>query len=332
MGDVTALVLTIGEDTTQRAVDAVKRQMLPAEDVIVVKGITPFHKALNLGASSVKTEFFVQVDSDMVPDENCFEELRKCMTDGVGIAVGHLRDPLIGRVCGIKMFRKQCFETFRFKDSISPDTDFADDIFRRGWKRVYALRFDNGHDKKLWHTFGEHSPNYTPHYTYSKYLLEGKRYRYRKDSGGLRWHFGELQNSSHGASLIAQVAMAHGIFMEQEKDLLNPYSKNDDFDFLERFLTSSGSYDIGRLETLPFDVFNSKNAFTNYYKLGADLRRADAFPAFKRCMDALNESRDVFSWVAKAGLCHGLFSSDYSEDRAEKEYAAFDDLLVEHAE
>ena len=329
MSDITAIILTIGEETTQRAIYSAKNQTLPPEEIIIINNITPFHRALNLGASKVKTEFFIQVDSDMILDENCLEDLRKCIVKNTGIAVGHLRDPLIGRVSSIKMFRKECFERVQFKNSISPDTDFRHDIWQHGWTTVYALRFFCKSNKKLWHTFGEHRPNYTPHYTFSKYLLEGRRYRYMKDLGGLIWHLGELKNSDHSVSLIAQVAMAHGIFTVEEKDLLNPYLKNEDFGFLERFMTSAGSYNLNKLEILHFYIFNPKKMFKKYYKLGINLKRANAFPAFKYCMDILNKSHDYFSWMAKIGLCHGLFPEDYSEDTFNKEYDMLNELITE---
>lgn len=329
MSDITAVVLTIGEETTKRAIDSVKKQTLPPEEIIIIKNITPFHKALKLGASKVKTEFFVQVDSDVILDEDCFEELRRSMMKNVGIVTGHLRDPLIGRVCCIKMYRRGCFEFVQFRDSISPDTDFRKDILKYGWSAAHALRFV-GKSKELWHTFGEHKPYYTPRYTFSKYLLEGRRYRYRKDLGGLLWHLGKLKNISHSVSLIAQIAIAHGIFTEEEKDLLDPYSKNEDSDFLERFLISAGTYNVNKLEVLPLFIFNPKKAFKKYYKLGIKLRKENAFPAFKYCMDILNESRDVFTWIAKVGLCHGLFSEDYSEDKTRREYDMLNDLLSEY--
>ena len=330
MTDITAVLLTIGEETTQRAIDSVKKQTLPPQEIIIIENVTPFHKALNLGASRVKTEFFIQVDSDMILDENCLEDLRKCMVKNVGIAVGHLRDPLIGRVSSIKMFRKECFEKVQFKNLISPDTDFRNDILPYGWTTVYALRFFGKSNEKLWHTFGEHRPSYTPHYTYSKYLLEGRRYRYRKDLGGLLWHLRELKNSSHNTSLIAQIAMAHGIFTEEEKDLLNPYPKDEDFDFLERFLVSARGYKITKLKVLPFFILKPRKAFKKYYKLGVELRKENAFPTFKCCMEILNSSHDDFSWIAKVGLCQGLFSEDYSEDKVENEYEILNELLSKY--
>jgi glycosyltransferase involved in cell wall biosynthesis len=313
MSDITAVVLTIGEETTQLAIDSIRKQTLPPAEIIIIENVVPFHKALNLGASEVKTEFFVQVDSDMILDENCLGGLRRCMDKEVGI----------------KMFRKECFEKVQFRDSVSPDTDFEDDILKYGWKKVYALKFADKSNKKLWHTFGEHRPSYTTHYTFSKYLLVGKRIAYRKSLGGLIWHLGELKNSDHSSALIAQIAMAHGIFMEEEKDLLKPYSKNEDFDFLERFLASTGGYNINKFGVLPFFIFDPKKAFKKYYKLGVNLRRTYASQAFKYCMDILDKSHDdYFSWIAKAGLCHGLFVEDYCEDRFERGYDMLNDGLL----
>ena len=233
MSDVTALVLSIGEDTTDRALESARRQLLPPGEIVVIRGVSPFYRALNEGASKVTTEFFVQIDSDMVLDENCFQDLRECMEDDVGMVMGHLRDPLMGRVGWIKMFRRNCFETVRYTDSISTDVVFVDSIARYGWKVVYALKPSRGTATELWHTFGEHRPAYTPHYTYSKYLVEGRRYRYRRALGALFWHFKILEKSDHPVAFIAQIALAHGLFIREDTDLLKPYEKNPEFDFLE---------------------------------------------------------------------------------------------------
>jgi hypothetical protein len=94
MSDITAIVLTIGEETTDCAIDSLKRQTVLPEEIIVIRNVTPFHKALNLGVSKVRAEFFIQVDADMILDENCLEDLRERMTENVGIAMGQLRDSI----------------------------------------------------------------------------------------------------------------------------------------------------------------------------------------------------------------------------------------------
>lgn len=329
MSNITAVLLTIGEETTQRAIDSIKRQTLQPEEIIIIENITPFHKALKLGASKVKSEFFVQVDSDMILDEDCFEKLRGCMRQNLGIVAGHLRDPLTGRACCIKMYRKECFEYVHFSDSISPDTDFREDILKHGWMAVYALRFV-GKFKMLWHTFGEHRPDYTPLYTFSKYSLEGKRSRYRKKVGDMISKLTKLKDSSHEVALIAQIAMCYGIFMKEETDMLKPFTESEDFNFLERFLKSPGSYEINKFKPLDLLFHTPKTVFKEYYKLGIDLRKANASPAFKYILDLLNKSHDDFAWIAKVGLCHGLFSEDYSKEVFEKDYIILKEFVPQY--
>src|SRR5262245_15536075 len=121
ISDVTALVLSLGEDYTERAIASVRRQSLPPAEIIVVRGISPFHRAFNSAVPRVRTEFFIQVDADMILDSTCIADLRRCISDKVGIVLGHLRDPLLGRVVGIKLFRKQCFDRVKLRDSLSSE-------------------------------------------------------------------------------------------------------------------------------------------------------------------------------------------------------------------
>jgi hypothetical protein len=57
--DVSAAVLSTGERTTQDAIASLHRQTMPVRDIIMVRDVAPFHKALNAGAAQVKTPFFI---------------------------------------------------------------------------------------------------------------------------------------------------------------------------------------------------------------------------------------------------------------------------------
>lgn len=330
MSDITAVVLTIGEETTQRALDSLKRQTVLPEEIIVIRDVTPFHKALNLGASKVQTEFFIQVDSDMILDENCLEDLRGHMIEdnNLGIVVGPLRDTLVELISGVKMFRKKCFEKIQFKNSVSPDTDYYNDIEKYGWKCIYVLNLrysvaSNG----FCHTFGEHRPTYTPLYTYSKYYVLGRRYRYRKDFVGLNWRFRQLECNYHDLSLMAQIGMAHGLFSEEEKDLLKPYSRNKDFDVLENFSKGRDNSDIKSADILLRLTLGPKTVFEEFYKLGIGLRRSNSFSGLERCMNILAKGHGGSSCIAKLSLCHGIFYEDYNEKKVNKEYEMLKELL-----
>ena len=233
MSDISAVVLSLGEATTARAISSIRCQTVPAREILTVENVTPFHWhwALNRGASQVRTTYFCQVDADMVLDEDCFERLLGVMGPDIGIACGYLRDPLIGKVSSIRVFRRECFDTVRFEDSISPDTDFRDAIRDRGWQTVFALRYEGSPD--LWHTFGSHLPVYSPEYTFRKHMFLGRRYLYRRDLSGFIWHLNAVKRSKHAASFVAEIALAHGAFGQDNRDLLGRAAFEQDFAVLE---------------------------------------------------------------------------------------------------
>jgi asparagine synthase (glutamine-hydrolysing) len=304
--EISAVVLTTGEPTTQAAIDSLHRQTAALADIIVVRDIAPFHKALNAGVTQVKTPFFVQVDADMVLDDHCIDALRSGMRRDVGIVVGHLRDPLIGQVVGVKLFRTACFQIGMFEDSISPDTDFVADIARPGWKTVYIGRVrTSGPDQ--WATYGEHRPDYSRPYTYRKHLMEGCRYRYRQTPEAIRWHFGQLEVSWHPAALAAQIGLAQGIFLEQITDLQGTSTIEDNFAEFTAFLSGLATDEHeSEVDHADRDL-SARECFQKYYRLGVELRDADDLQTFHRYLRRFKNTRhDKVAWISKIALCQGL--------------------------
>ena len=257
-----------------------QQSVLPA-DIVVIEHVIPFHRALNLGASRVKTEFFIQVDADMILDDNCIADLRGCVSDGVGMVLGHLRDPLLGSIEAIKLFRTECFDNVQLRDCVSSETEFNDDIVRKGWTMIYALK-SSGDRASERHTFGAHCPDYDARYTFDKFMREGAKARYRK--AGLWDIFHRLKNSRHRAAVTAVIAVAHGFFTTVTGDMHGELKDSEEFQFVEHFLTSSQNEDISpiaRPELLHLDL---RNAFKRSLRLGILLRRQHAVATFKRLM------------------------------------------------
>ena len=323
--DVSAVVLTTGEPTTQGAIDSLRRQTAPPSDIILVRDVVPFHRAMNAGAAQVKTAFFVQVDADMVLDDHCVAALREGMRRDVGIVVGHLRDPLIGQIVGIKLFRTAVFRTRMFQDSISPDTDFVADIARAGWKTVYVGKLKNsGSDQ--WATYGEHRPDYSLRYTYRKYLIEGCRYRYRQKAAAARWHFAQLGASRHPSALAAQIGLARGLFLEKITDQLGTSRVDEDFVQLSRFLSGTATAQRdGDLDQAGRDM-SPRERFYAHYRLGVELGRANDLQTFKRCLGLQN---DQAGWISKIALCKGLFSRQEDEAAINADYQTLCGFLFE---
>lgn len=324
--DVTAVVLTVDEPYTQRALASVERQAIPVAEVVVVRGTVPFHRALNEGAARVRTPYFVQVDADMVLDPTCCAELRACVAEGVGVAIGHLRDPLLGRVAGIKLFRTSCFEHERFPDSVSPDTDFGNAIARRGWSTVYALKVPAMAGDRL-HVFGEHAPDYTPLYTFRKYALVGARHRYRRAAASLRELVRGLRASRHPAAFYALIGTAYGISLPDRNDLLEPWRRCPDFERLERFLAGGRAEAEPAAEVRGFALLNVRDAWRRGYACGIELYRRQAPGAFVASVNLLADEKGTIAWVALVGLCHGLFVDRLDGAEAERAFASLNQVL-----
>jgi glycosyltransferase involved in cell wall biosynthesis len=322
MSDVTAVILSLGENYTERAIASVRRQSLPAAEMIVIRGISPFHRAFNSAVSRVRTEFFVQVDADMILDSTCIADLRGCMSERVGIVVGHLRDSLLGRIIGIKLFRKLCCDRVNLQDSLSSETDSAEAILKEGWTTIYPAKYLGD-----WGTFGEHRPDYNPHYTFCKFLRDGAKARYRRNGLSLRRVFRRLQGSEHKVATIATIGAAHGIFIKEKRDLHGPLMQSDEFEFLERFLITGEESRVERF--LPENLLrgNLKKVFKKFYELGIQLRGSSAPLRFAAQMRHLQEGHSIASWVALVGVCHGLFFEGYDEAEAEEAFALLKDLL-----
>jgi hypothetical protein len=309
VSDVSAVVLSIGEPFTPRAVASVLTQTLPLHEVVLVENVSPFFRAMNEGARRVTTAFFVQVDADMILDPTCVEALRAEVGDDTGIAVGELRDPLLGQVVGVKLFRTECFKKAEFPDSITPDTDFGAAIGRRGWKTLYVGHpgEDTGAPPR---TFGEHHPDYTPAYTYRKHLLEGRRLRYRGARWGLRWSFRRLDDSAHPLAGLAQIALAHGFFLPTDRDQLTPWVDEPDAARLVTLLETDRRCVAPCSDLFPLDRHRRlREVFRRFALAGSALASADAGASIRDVLGAVSGTQHGWhGLVAKIALSHGVLS------------------------
>lgn len=326
MSDVTALLFTIGEPYAARAVESVRRQTLAAAEIVVIgPSESPFHRAFNAGTRKVCTDFFLQVDSDLVLDPDCVAVLRACARDEVGVVTGRLRDPLLGRIGAVRLFRTACFERAAFPDTISPDTDFAAAIDAAGWRRLDALARRAG-PPDLWHTFGEHRPDYTPLYTFAKFRLDGGRYRYRRDPHTLRDLVARLRRSTHGAARLALIALLHGVFHRDTSDQLRPYAADAEGALAERFLSANGA-PAGRLpDPQGADL---RDVFVRFLAHGAELSARTDVATLHAAIDHLAAAApaSAASLVALLALCHGLFQPLTGTD-LDQDFALLEGWLV----
>jgi hypothetical protein len=304
MSDVSAVVLTVGEQTTNRALASLKAQSLPVEDVVIVEGVRPFHRAFNSGVEQVTTPFFVQVDADMVLDPDCVEVLRGAMSPTVGIAVGALRDPLMGTVAGVKAFRRSCLEAVRLRDTIGPEIEFSLALGRLGWLTQYLYRdLQSGRHP----TLGSHRPDYTVEYVFGTYYLLGRLYGHREDTGALRWRFTQLRRSAHPMAPVARLAMAHGIFGCETRDIAKPPPSPADSTFLRRLTEMPPDASVMPRQVLPPMALATEALFEAFHELGASLRVASHIRV-RACLRALGEADHPSSLLAEVALGSGALA------------------------
>jgi glycosyltransferase involved in cell wall biosynthesis len=233
--DVTALVLTIGEKTFNKSVESLKKQSLRPKDIIVVKNIIPFHKAINQGINLVKTEYFIQCDADMILDPDCIEVLRSFMKNKTGVVIGYLEDALLGTVQAVKMFRTGCIKSKPFPDSVTTDTDRINYMRKEGYQISFARR----QGRKYSHSpdvFGKHCPDYdSPLYVFEKFLLMGSIVRNRHSFDEFKACLAALKRSKHPMAEVALIALCHGIFLTKKKCGHKPFKETKDFKILQEF-------------------------------------------------------------------------------------------------
>ena len=308
MSDVSAVLLSSGEPTKDEAIEALGRQSLPPDEIVVIEGVSPFSRALNEGASRVATPFFVQVDADMILDPDCLHELRSKMKPGVGMVIGRLRDPITGPTVGVKLFRTACFGASQLPDSISADTDFRDLITAQGWKTTHVSADEN-------RTVGDHRPVYVPAYTWRKYLIEGGRLRYRGSNGGLRYRLDKLERSTHEQALLARIGLAHGFFRIGDRDELIAGLADVDADQVQSLMDelSRNGPPLPGAATAASDG-RLRDVFKRYVAMGQGAAAAGGRDSARATLDALRDAGNNWRFtVAKLAFAHGLMVRDSSD-------------------
>ncbi|MDX9762895.1 MAG: glycosyltransferase family 2 protein [Desulfomonilia bacterium] len=105
---ITAVILSVDPNhLLEQCLKSVRKQTLQPVSIEIVKNVSPVSLARQTGLSRVKTEYYVNVDGDMVLNPSCFERLYYIMARFPGCAEveASLEDPLLGVIKGIKMYR-----------------------------------------------------------------------------------------------------------------------------------------------------------------------------------------------------------------------------------
>jgi hypothetical protein len=299
---VTAVVLTIGESTLDRALASVERQTLRPAEVVVVRGVTPISAAVAVGVEEVRTPFFIQVDADMVLDETCVECLLGGMRPDVGIVASKLRDPLLGAVPAVKLFRRACFDLVSMPATVAQDSDYYERIGALGWTTIYLLSYGRSGTP---HTLGEHRPEYGPDYTFATFFLLGCRIAYRQHADALHWRLRSLRASTHPMSSLARLALAHGLFSDDRRELPK-WEVLADAGALDRLVAARPRFGSGPPSSALWSA--PEGLCQEWYAHGRLLAACEDYAGLAGALQRLAAWREQLGWAAEVCLGHGFLS------------------------
>lgn len=176
---ITAVVLTSGESTFfNETLASIKSQSIKSHEIIIIRNVSPFSKAAQAGLDSVKTPFFVTVDDDMILYLDCFKRLIYHISSNntFAEAVLRLKDPIMGRIYGIHMYRTDVIRSIGFHpllDEKGAERKLRNMIISLGFSSIYIDV-----------VAGQHHPIYTSSDIFRKYKFIGEQSIYYGSTEG----------------------------------------------------------------------------------------------------------------------------------------------------
>ncbi|MCC6141056.1 MAG: glycosyltransferase [Nitrospira sp.] len=233
----TVYVLTVDDPVFPSCLDALRQQEGPPFKLDIIRNVSPFSAAAQKMIVDCNTEFFIQVDEDMMlnPDAVAtMERLMRKAPETVGMVCFHLYDE--DRECqiqGVKIYRTALLKRLSFQDLKASEMNLLDQMGEQGIR--WILHPD---------VLGRHGTAYTPASIYRRYKT-----MYEKDI--LQWNVltadmhrkaVKFRETGDIVQLFALLGAAHGIIEaprvpDREKDA-RAYNLKE-LDVFGRLLTDS---------------------------------------------------------------------------------------------
>ena len=133
-------VLTVGDPALEHCVKALSQQPLDRFPLQVIENITPFNAAFQRAVDQCETEFFVQVDEDMILFHGSIDIMQRAMRQmplDIGMICFHLYDDDLGHpIQGVKIFRRAALLETRARDVQTSEMDLLSQMQMRGYRWV----------------------------------------------------------------------------------------------------------------------------------------------------------------------------------------------------
>ncbi len=170
---ITAVVLNVDPNhLLEPCVESVRKQSLQPASIEIINNVSPVSLARETGLSRVKTDYYVNVDGDMVLNPSCFERLFHVMSKfpNCAEAEASLEDPILGVMKGIKMYRTEPVRSIRIHPVVgfkNVDMYMSSQLHAQGYATM-----DTGTIE------GRHHPEYTPDEAFWKFKTLAEKNRF----------------------------------------------------------------------------------------------------------------------------------------------------------
>ncbi|MBA5868777.1 MAG: glycosyltransferase [Nitrospira sp. CR2.1] len=204
--ETTIFILTVDDPAFPACKAAVDAQQGGPFHVEIIRNVAPFSAAAQRTIAECRTEFFIQVDEDMIltPDAatRMTDLMRRAPAD-VGMVCFHLYDE--DRACrtqGVKIYRTAAMKPFAFQDVTASEMDLFDQMSQHGVR--WVLHPD---------VLGRQGTLYTPDTIYRRYktLYEKDIRQWNTLTSDIRRKADQFRTTGDLIALFALLGAAHGI-------------------------------------------------------------------------------------------------------------------------
>lgn len=248
---LTVFVITVGEETTQACLDALREQDVGFR-LKIIDHVAPMEAAFQQMLDTCETPYFVQVDADMVLYPHAIRTLYRAIIDEPNdmMMVNYpLHDVHLDRaIVGVKIYRHDIAKQFPYQSDFSCEMGQLQKAETAGYR--YRSHFKHMLDFSL--CLGEHGTHFTPRSIFERYRNLMQRYRLYPFMGWLRpWpqeFLRRYQEDPTDLNLYALLGAIVGLTSDlsqckQDKDY-REYDKMEDFKALRTHLVGGGPQDL----------------------------------------------------------------------------------------
>lgn len=253
----TVFIVTVGDITLPACQEAIRRQDTQAFVLDIIRDMHPMSVAFQEMINRCRTEYFIQVDEDMMlnPDAvRSMESLMQQVPDYIGMICCHLYDEdRDARIQGVKIYRTSSMKSLVFQNVKACEMDVLEQMGQKGIRWILHPSVQ-----------GRHGTHYTPETIYRRYksMYEKDILEWNDVTGDIQRKANQYRETGDPLALFALLGGVDGIVSA-------PNAKDQEKDFTK--------YGLKSLEVLR-RIFLEPQSFPFSYEAGKAKKRPCSNP------------------------------------------------------